>query len=163
MFKKLGLLTLVLASNISFAQQFDVQSNYFFEEKYNDLRRYQIEEMMASKTKQIWPGIDVASKTKQIWPGISPNVVASKTKQIWPGIGTDVSSKTKQIWPGIGADVSSKTKQIWPGIEALKKQIDDNFTVISNSQKAAIFSMMLIDMGISLEDLEEVNSELTNY
>ena len=106
-----------LFASISYAGEFDVNTDYFFEDRYDNYSKIDIEDMVASKTKQIWPGITADT-------------------------------------------VASETKQIWPGIVKLNQNIEVRFPEFSVNDKLIIFSMSLIDMGISLEDLEMLNPEL---
>lgn len=135
---------LVFSMAVQATNDFDVNDQYFFEDRFDAVSKENIDDMVASKTKQIWPGISpetMAGKTKQIWPGINPDTMAGKTKQIWPGINPDT--------------MAGKTKQIWPGIEMaeLKEIIEREFPSSTELEKATLFSIKLEEMGISPEVL----------
>ena len=66
---KVLLLSILVFSTQSFAKnERRILENY----DHSSIRN--VEDLYASKTKQIWPGVDsdvVLTKTKQIWPGIA--------------------------------------------------------------------------------------------
>ncbi|MCR9204943.1 MAG: hypothetical protein NXH75_10215, partial [Halobacteriovoraceae bacterium] len=75
-------LPLVFSFSIFASGEYDVNDQYFFEDHFSAVSKENIDDMVASKTKQIWPGVSpeiMAGKTKQIWPGISPEIMAGKT------------------------------------------------------------------------------------
>ena len=96
----IGAITFGFFAIIANAQDFDVNSNYFFEERFDARSQRNIDDLVAGKTKQIWPGVDT-----------------------------------------------------------LKKNLDNHFNGNTEQEKAAIFAMILEDLGISQQDLENLNPD----